>query len=127
MKNNNKIGTWIRWIILIPVAMITLFLSGTGLVGFGFGAGPFMIAYLCSFPVFLLNFWSARIAAWGMWMLLLAAYLPMTIYNWPTLNPFQLLDSKGNGLLTLAIVLTQLASLAPKLNGDSIPRSADLL
>jgi hypothetical protein len=63
MDYDVKIGTWIRWIILIPVWGISLCLSGLGWFGLGFGAGWAVVGFLCAFPVSPLNFWSAKIAA----------------------------------------------------------------
>jgi hypothetical protein len=112
MKNP---GVVIRWILLVPVAFITLFLLAMGLVGVGFGAAPFMLAYLLSFPVFLLNFFSAKIAAIAAWCLLLVQYIPLAILNWPHANPFDLLFARGEWLLLSAIVLIQISVLSPSL------------
>ena len=113
-----KTGKITRWLILIPVAIIAVMLSVLGWIGLGFGAGIFDLAYFCCFPVFLLNFVSAKAAAWGMWLLVAASYLPQAIFNWPLLNPFRLLSSKGNILLLTAAVLTQLSALAPQIIQD---------
>lgn len=123
MNTGIKIGSWIRWIILIPVWGISLCLTGLAWIGTGFGGGWFIVGFLCAFPVSLLNFWSARIAAIGMWLVLFVTYLPVAVRNWPIINPVQLLNSGADLLLLLVVGLTQLASLAPKLNRYCSPAS----
>jgi hypothetical protein len=57
-----------------------------------------------------------------MWLVLLATYLPEAIQNWPRINPFALrFDSEADEFLMLVVALTQLASLAPRLNRFSRP------
>ena len=92
-----------------------------GIVGLGFGSGRFALAYVLSFPAFLLNFWSAKVAAIGMWVLLLVVYLPVAMLNWPIVNPLRLLASPLDKMLLLMIVLTQISTLALKLNKTASP------
>jgi hypothetical protein len=50
MDYDVKIGTWIRWIILIPVGPIAFCLTGLGWIGTGFAPFWSVIGFLCAFP-----------------------------------------------------------------------------
>jgi hypothetical protein len=111
------LGTYVKWLLLTPVGILSLFMSVMGMVGVGFGAAPFMLGYLFAFPVFLLNFKYPKAAVIATWCLLLLVYVPLAVYNWPLINPIRLFSLHGHGPSVIICVMTQLAALAPRLDG----------
>ena len=113
--HNTKAGQIIRWVLLAPVLPMSMYLSGIGFVGLGFGAGPFLLGALCALPAFLLNFVSSRWGLFGAGALLLLDYVPRAILNWPNLNPSALLSSKADAMLVTIFALTAASAIASRL------------
>jgi hypothetical protein len=86
-----------------------------GEVGLGFGAGVFVLAYLLAVPLFLLNLISAKWGFIGAFLLLVLNYVPRAIQNWPQVNPFALMNARGDRLLVIIFVLNLLAGIAQKI------------
>jgi hypothetical protein len=107
----------VRWVFLTPIIPMSAFMTMMGWVGLGFGAGIYVLALLLSFPAFLLNFISAKWGVIGASLILVLAYVPVAILNWPKVNPIVLMDSKSSGILALIFVLNLAAAIAPKIIG----------
>ena len=104
-----------RWVLLAPILPMSIFISMMGLVGLGFGAGRFVLGYVLSLPAFLLNAISTRWGVAGAVAVLLLDYVPRAIQNWPQINPFVLLNPKGDGMLVLILVLNLTSATAWKI------------
>lgn len=107
----------LRWVFLGPILPLSFFITMMGWVGLGFGAGILVLAHMLSFGASLVNFISTKWGAIAAGLILVLAYVPLAVNNWPLMNPLVLMNSDADGILALIFLLNVAAFLAPKMVG----------
>ena len=119
--NRKAIRVTLRWVFLGPILPLSFFITIMGWAGLGFGAGILVLAHILSFGACLVNFISTKWGTVAAGLILVVAYMPLAVHNWPVLNPLVLMNSEADGILALIFLLNVAAFIAPKMVGIAPP------
>lgn len=119
--HRKAIRVTLRWMFLGPILPLSFFITMMGWVGLGFGAGILVLAHMLSFGACLVNFVSTKWGTAAAGLILVLAYVPLAVNNWPVLNPLVLMRSDADGILALIFLLNVAAFMAPKMVGTGVP------
>jgi hypothetical protein len=121
MSDNSQTTRVVRWSLFALSFPLSAFISLMGWVGTGFGGLTYSIPLLLVLPVQAIAFYSFRIAAAGLWMLLAIHLLLPFRFGFHSLNWSDLAPSRIDSFYWAVVILMGVAALLP--SRDSSERS----